>query len=160
MHVTQGQPMSAAALQAAQAEAAAARRAAQEHAAEVSSLRSELDRLNRQLEQTCTLRLQPNDASDSQVTHLSLLSCLDHYFESVMLALQWVTHWRAWPSRSVAALKTQPCSASQVSCILQVRSWTVHARLRSCYLVVLLSQRRHVRRWPGCGSWRSGAWRS
>ena len=70
--------MSEAALQAAQAEAAAARRAAREHAAEVASLRSELDRLNRQLEQTCTLRLQPHDASDSQVTHLSLLSCVDH----------------------------------------------------------------------------------
>lgn len=79
IHVMQGEPVSAAALQAAQAEAAAARRAAQEHAAEVASLRSELDRLNRQLEQTCTLRLQPHDASDSQVTHPTLLSYVDHY---------------------------------------------------------------------------------
>ena len=31
------------------------------------ALRGELDALNRQLEATCTLRLQPRDASDSQV---------------------------------------------------------------------------------------------
>lgn len=66
--VMQGGQASQAALQAAQAEALAAKRASREHAAEVAALRSELDRLNRQLEQTCTLRLQPHDASDSQVT--------------------------------------------------------------------------------------------
>ena len=61
--------MSQTALQAAQAEAIAAKRAAREHAAQVAILRSELDKLNRQLEQTCTLRLQPHDASDSQVLY-------------------------------------------------------------------------------------------
>ena len=64
----QGGQASQTALQAAQAEALAAKRAAREHAAQVAALRSELDKLNRQLEQTCTLRLQPHDASDSQVT--------------------------------------------------------------------------------------------
>ena len=63
----QGGQTSQTALQAAQAEALAAKRIAREHAAQVASLRSELDKLNRQLEQTCTLRLQPHDASDSQV---------------------------------------------------------------------------------------------
>lgn len=68
--------MSQAALQAAQAEAAAAKRAAHEHASEVAALRSELDKLNRQLEQTCTLRLQLHDASDSQAwDHAMLLCC-------------------------------------------------------------------------------------
>ena len=64
----QGGQASQAAVQAAQAEALAAKRASLEHIAEVAALRSELDKLNRQLEQTCTLRLQPHDASDSQVT--------------------------------------------------------------------------------------------
>ncbi len=67
LDLVQDGQMSQTALQAAQAEAIAAKRAAREHAAQVATLRSELDKLNRQLEQTCTLRLQPHDASDSQV---------------------------------------------------------------------------------------------
>ncbi len=67
--------MSETALQAAQAEAIAAKRAAREHAAQVATLRSELDKLNRQLEQTCTLRLQPHDASDSQVLYFQRWRC-------------------------------------------------------------------------------------
>ncbi len=57
---------------AARAEAKAAAEAAHKYKAEVVRLRAELDGLNRQLEQTCTLRLQPSDALDSQVLHLSL----------------------------------------------------------------------------------------
>lgn len=72
---SQGKEMSQAALQAAQAEATAAKRAAREHVSEVAALRSELDKLNRQLEQTCTLRLQPHDASDSQVRDHAMLLC-------------------------------------------------------------------------------------
>ena len=65
--VVQGKMVSEADLQAARAEASAATAAAREHAAEVAQLRAELDKLNRQLEQTCTLRLQPCDGADSQV---------------------------------------------------------------------------------------------
>ncbi len=54
-------------LLAARAEAKAAAEAAHKHKGEVGRLRAELDSLNRQLEQTCTLRLQPSDALDSQV---------------------------------------------------------------------------------------------
>ncbi len=72
----QGGQASQTALQAAQAEALAAKRAAREHAAQVAALRSELDKLNRQLEQTCTLRLQPHDASDSQVTPRQCIAIL------------------------------------------------------------------------------------
>ena len=53
-------------LLAAKAEAKSAAEAAHKHRGEVSRLRAELDGLNRQLEQTCTLRLQPSDALDSQ----------------------------------------------------------------------------------------------
>lgn len=58
-------------LLAARAEAKAAAEVAHKHKAEVGRLRAELDSLNRQLEQTCTLRLQPSDALDSQVLHLT-----------------------------------------------------------------------------------------
>ena len=123
----------------------------------MASLRSELDKLNRQLEQTCTLRLQPHDTSDSQVTHLCLLCCMDHYFESVMPASQWLTYCIAWPRRSAAALVTQPCPASQVSCTLQVRSGTLQAQLQSySQKGVLLSQRWHVRA-GGAGAGAGGA---
>ena len=63
----------------------------------MASLRSELDRLNRQLEQTCTLRLHPHDASDSQVTHLSLLSLYWYWKHlSIVPASQWSKYQRAW----------------------------------------------------------------
>lgn len=65
--VEQGRQVPEAKLLAAEAEAAAAAAAAVQHRGEVARLRAELDGLNRQLEQTCTLRLQPSDASDSQV---------------------------------------------------------------------------------------------
>lgn len=65
MHMQAGM-VPEAVLTTARAEAAAAAEAARGHAAEVARLRGELDGLNRQLEATCTLRLQPRDASDSQ----------------------------------------------------------------------------------------------
>ncbi len=62
-------------LVAARAEAKASVEAAHVHRDEVARLRAELDGLNRQLEQTCTLRLQPSDALDSQVCTLDYTLC-------------------------------------------------------------------------------------
>ena len=64
-------------LAAAQSEARAHAAAAQRHRAEVVQLRLELEALNRQLEQTCTLRLQPRDVSDSQVLQIILVYCTE-----------------------------------------------------------------------------------